>query len=429
MGDNSNPGFARGDVPSSGRWNGSFQQKVDSTNGNAVNLNINGGNFVNVNIDGSPIGGTTPDIGNFTTSIIGVLFVTSEFHVALFTPDIVVVGNPDGGAPAFGGLNAEAIFQDGTRVPTGYNSADFIINGGTVLALAADITSDHTASGSWNFTGTLLTGGSVVASQAYVDTATTLLPSKPTAIVVTTAALAASTYANGTSGVGATITINATGTLTIDGYVTQLNDIVLIKNESAALRNGLYIVTTAGAIGVQAVLTRHPSMNQSTEFSGAVVAVNSQGTANSDTMWLCDNATAPTVGTTAISFFAITRTSGHRIFQSGGTINADARGTIAASTGTTTLDPTNFTSLLVNISTNTTININSGYAGQILRTDIKQDATGTRIPTLGTSIVYNDSIPSFTASIAANKRDSLCFECKDDGVHWELMAVVIGGTI
>ena len=65
------------------------------------------------------------------------------------------------------------------------------------------------------------------------------------------------TYFNGSTnnGVGATFTY-ATGTLTIDSVLVNLNDFVLLAGQTAGYQNGIYQCTTAGATGVAAVLQR-----------------------------------------------------------------------------------------------------------------------------------------------------------------------------
>ena len=139
------------------------------------------------------------------------------------------------------------------------------------------------------------------ATKNYVDVVAQGLDQKPTARLATAAALPTNTYVAGV------ITITATGVLTVDGQTVALNDIVLVKDEAAALKNGLYTCTTEGAIGVAAVLTRHTSMDSSTEFRGAFIPVDSEGTTNANSLWLNTNATDPTVGTTAITFVQLNK--------------------------------------------------------------------------------------------------------------------------
>ncbi len=140
------------------------------------------------------------------------------------------------------------------------------------------------------------------ATKAYVDSVAQGLDPKPGATVATAAALPACTYANGTSGVGATLTGNSNGALTVDSYAVVAGDIVLVKNQVAGLQNGLYDVTVAGTGGTAFVLTRNTSMDTAGEFQSAYIVVEDAGTANANSFWLCTNSAAPTVGTTAITF-------------------------------------------------------------------------------------------------------------------------------
>lgn len=181
---------------------------------------------------------------------------------------------------------------------------------GSVAVVTADLTAlltgQYLSLGGGTLTGPLTLSGDPTlalhaATKQYVDANLQGLTPKPTATVATTAALAASTYANGTSGVGATLTLTATGTLTIDGYQVALNDLVLVKDESSGSHNGLYQCTTAGATGVQAVLTRHVDMDVASEIPGSFVPVGNAGTANKNSLWLC-NTNNVTVGTTALAF-------------------------------------------------------------------------------------------------------------------------------
>ena len=82
------------------------------------------------------------------------------------------------------------------------------------------------------------------------------------------------TYANGTAdasggtGIGATLTI-ATNTnwtsITIDGQSLVVDDRVLIKDQASAIQNGIYVVTSVGAVGntTSFVFTRSEDSNNS----------------------------------------------------------------------------------------------------------------------------------------------------------------------
>lgn len=139
------------------------------------------------------------------------------------------------------------------------------------------------------------------ATKAYVDAVAQGLAIKNASRLATAAALPAYTYNNGASGVGATLTASATGVLTVDGSAVALNDLIIVKNETGgnAPYNGIYLCTTAGAIGVAYILTRSTQMDTTAEFVGAFSFVTS-GSTNMSTAWVCSNTSNPTVGTTDI---------------------------------------------------------------------------------------------------------------------------------
>ena len=130
----------------------------------------------------------------------------------------------------------------------------------------------------------------------------TVLDTVLRARLATAAALPANTYSNGSSGAGATLTMTSTGTLTVDGIVTALNDVIVVGSESTKSHNGVYKVTTAGAVGIAAVLTRSTRFDAPDEIPGRLITVGPEGTANASQTLLCTTAAAPTVGTTNITF-------------------------------------------------------------------------------------------------------------------------------
>ncbi len=125
---------------------------------------------------------------------------------------------------------------------------------------------------------------------------------KPSAKLATIAALPTCTYANGTAGLGATLTGDSFGAAAaVDGVSPSLNDYVLVKNQVAGLQNGLYKLTTVGDGGAAFVYTRVTAMDTTLEFVGAVIYVEAGGTLAATT-WNCTNASAPTLGSTSITF-------------------------------------------------------------------------------------------------------------------------------
>ncbi len=125
---------------------------------------------------------------------------------------------------------------------------------------------------------------------------------KPSAKCATTTTLPTNTYANGSSGVGATLTATGFGAFAaVDGVTLVVGDYILVKNQASGLQNGLYKLTTLGDGGTAYVLTRQVSMDVTGEYVGASVYIEG-GSTLANTWWCCTNASAPTVGSTSITF-------------------------------------------------------------------------------------------------------------------------------
>jgi hypothetical protein len=143
-------------------------------------------------------------------------------------------------------------------------------------------------------------GAQDAATKAYVDAVKTGLDVKGSCKYATTADLSA-TYANGTSGVGATLTANANGALTVDGSTPGAADRILIKDQSTDAENGIYTVTTVGTNAAAFVLTRATDADTGTEFTGGSFTFVETGTANADNGYVFTHNGAPTMGTTGLS--------------------------------------------------------------------------------------------------------------------------------
>jgi len=144
------------------------------------------------------------------------------------------------------------------------------------------------------------------ATKYYVDTTAQGLDPKASVHLATTTALPSYTYNNGTAGVGATITGNTNGLLSIDGDDALITNRVLIKNEIGGNRpyNGIYVVTNPGSPSSPFILTRAPDFDNgspSAEIPGAFTFVET-GTYNADTGWVCTTNNPVTIGTTDITF-------------------------------------------------------------------------------------------------------------------------------
>ena len=216
---------------------------------------------------------------------------------------------------------ATPTFTGGATFSTGTSS----VSSGATLNIPSGATLS-VASGATFTSATTPSGPTDVVNKSYVDSFIQGIQHKPTARVATTAALSpANTYNNGTAGVVATLTALGNGILTVDGVNTILGDVILVKNEVTQANNGLYTVTVQGTSSVPYVLTRSSNMDAATEYVGAFIPVDLEGTTNKNSLWLCTTTGAVTVGSTAITFIQLNGATdlvqGTGISISGNTIN------------------------------------------------------------------------------------------------------------
>ena len=143
-------------------------------------------------------------------------------------------------------------------------------------------------------------GDTSLANKAYVDQVAQGLDTKPSCKLATTGNLTA-TYSNGTAGVGATLTNSGSqAALVIDSTAANLNDRILVKDQTAPAQNGIYVVTNIGSTSTNWVLTRATPEDQPSELTGGAFVFVEEGTANSDNGYVFTHTGAPTFGTTAL---------------------------------------------------------------------------------------------------------------------------------
>jgi hypothetical protein len=141
-----------------------------------------------------------------------------------------------------------------------------------------------------------LTGGSVtglgdpsVSSEAatknYVDQAVAGLRNRIIAEAATTANI--------------NLTTDLENGDTLDGVTLVTGDRVLVKDQTDATANGLYIVVASGAA------SRDPQFDTIAELSGQMIVVN-QGTANDNKIFLCTTDSNATIGLSNITYTIIT---------------------------------------------------------------------------------------------------------------------------
>jgi hypothetical protein len=140
------------------------------------------------------------------------------------------------------------------------------------------------------------------ASKGYVDSIAQGLNIQGACRVATTAALTV-TYANGTAGVGATLTnAGAFLALSIDGVTLAVADRVLVKNQVSTFQNGIYTVTNVGDnVSVNWVMTRATDYDEPAEIQPGDFVVITAGSTNTNSSWL-ETATVVTIGTDPITF-------------------------------------------------------------------------------------------------------------------------------
>ena len=141
-------------------------------------------------------------------------------------------------------------------------------------------------------------GDNSLANKMYVDQVAQGLDTKPSCKLATTANLTA-TYNNGTAGVGATLTNSGTqGTLTLDSTAANLNDRILVKDQTTASQNGIYVVSNVGGASTNWVLTRATPEDQPAELTGGSFVFVEEGTLNANNGYTFTHTGAPTFGTT-----------------------------------------------------------------------------------------------------------------------------------
>jgi hypothetical protein len=170
----------------------------------------------------------------------------------------------------------------------------------------------------------------------------------------------------------------------IDGVTLVAGDRVLVKNQSTASENGLYLAVSSGSA------SRDPEHDTIAELSGGMVVVN-QGSVNDNKIFLCTTDTDATLDSTSITYTTITPqnvgtvtsiTAGTGLsggaITSSGTIAIDS--TVATLAGTQTFTNKTLTSPKINedvavTSTATELNLLDGKAATNLALVGKTEGT------------------------------------------------------
>jgi hypothetical protein len=250
--------------------------------GNFTNLSVNGsaglGNAVTIGggtINNTPIGGTTASSGAFTTVSASSGFTGNLTGNVTGSVTGNVAGNLSGNVTAGSGTST---FNNVTINGT------LDMNSGTVGTITGLATP---------------TNDSDAATKGYVDSVAQGLDVKPSVRVATTA------------------NITLSGAQTIDGVSVIAGDRVLVKDQSSATENGVYVAASGG-------WSRSTDMDAWAELPGAFVFVE-QGTANDNSGWVCTVSAGGSLGSTSVTFEQFSGagqiTAGAGMTKTGNTLN------------------------------------------------------------------------------------------------------------
>lgn len=206
------------------------------------------------------------------------------------------------------------------------------INGNTISSTTGDINLSAAVGGILSVNNVRLAGlaeptqASDAATKSYVDSIAQGLHVHAPVQAATTGTLASITgagvtYSNGTSGVGATLTL-AAPLVTLDGYTLQNGDRILVKDEASQAHNGIYTWATGGT-----TLTRATDFDSTTEVAGGDFLFVMEGTVYGNTGWVETEKTTG-IGTSPIIFQQFSGagayTAGAGLTQTGTTFDVGA---------------------------------------------------------------------------------------------------------
>ena len=166
-------------------------------------------------------------------------------------------------------------------------------------------------------------GANSLVSKEYVDAIKQALDVKASVRLATTANLA-SNYNNS----GGTLTNSGSNAaLSLDGVTVVAGNRILVKDQSSAAENGIYVVTTVGDGSTAWVLTRADDANVSAEMTGGVFTFVEEGTVGADNGYVFTHNGAPTLGTTALTVSQFSGAgqivAGDALSKSGNTLNVN----------------------------------------------------------------------------------------------------------
>jgi hypothetical protein len=326
VGNGTSPFTAVATIPNSGLTNssitiGSTTVSLGDTITTFAGTSISGATNTLSNIGNSSLTNSAITINGSSVSLGGSVTVTATASNALTIGTGLSGTSYNGSAAVTIAIDSTVATLTGTQTLTNKTLTSPTINtptistpaltGGTINnAIIGGVTP---AAGTFTSvamtTGTITTApttGTDIVNKDYADAIASGINFHQACRLATTTALAANTYNNGTSGVGATLTANANGALSVDSVAVAVGNRILVKNEATQANNGVYTVTQTGSAGAPYILTR------ATDFDTAGTGVDqidagdffliTAGSTLANTSWVQQTPLPITVGSTAIVF-------------------------------------------------------------------------------------------------------------------------------
>lgn len=202
----------------------------------------------------------------------------------------------------------------------------------------------------------------------------------------------------------ANITISAPGA-SHDGVTFATNNRVLLKNQTTASENGLWIWN-----GAAVAMTRASDANENSEVTSGLAVYVEEGTANGGKAFVLTTPNPIVVGTTALTFTQFgggtLPTAGNGLTLTGSTLDVGAGAGIIADADAIRVDPAVVGRKFTNSATHsagTTVSLTHSLGHKDYTVSVKINATGEDI-TGGVDITCNDNSVDvgFSASQGAN---------------------------
>ena len=93
---------------------------------------------------------------------------------------------------------------------------------------------------------------------------------------------------------------------TVDGVTVQVGDRILVKDQTSAVLNGIYVVDTVGT-GSNGAWSRAADLDEDVELDALILVQVTGGTENNDTLWSLDSVGGLTVGVSNLNFIKESR--------------------------------------------------------------------------------------------------------------------------